>query len=168
MKKSVEIKFIKDKRAEGVKISTMLKSLSKKANELSILCGVKIAILIFSIGSQPFLFGNPHVESVVHDFLEANQPTVPSYYMGRKKKIEENEDKGKSVKGNFKYRLSEDFKLTDAERLEKLNQEIKKLEDQLNEEIGFLQNVFGFEDPKPMLEMNVASSSTIPAHWLSL
>lgn len=151
-KSSVEIKFIKDKRAEGVRISNMQKTLSKKANELSILCGVEIAILIFSIGChEPFLFGNPDVDSVVHQFLEAKQQSASSLNIKKKKKVERNE-----------------AKLTDAERLEKLNHEIDKLEDHLNKEIDLLQNVIGFEDPKFMLEMNVPSSSTIPPNWLSL
>ncbi|MCD7453936.1 hypothetical protein HAX54_022692, partial [Datura stramonium] len=63
--KNVEIKFIKDKRAEGIRISDMKKALCKKANELSILCGIEIAIIIFSVGSQPFLYGEPGVESVI-------------------------------------------------------------------------------------------------------
>ncbi|KAG5608193.1 hypothetical protein H5410_019474 [Solanum commersonii] len=168
IRKSVEIKFIKDKRAESVRISNMLKTLSKKANELSILCGVEIAILIFLIGTQPFFFGNPDVDSVVHQYLEINQPTTPSSYMKKKKKVKENKDKGKSVEDNFTYRISEDSKLTDAERFEKLNQGIKKLEDHLNKEIDLLQNAIFFEDPKFIVEMDVASSSTIPPNWLSL
>ncbi|KAK4720447.1 hypothetical protein R3W88_010680 [Solanum pinnatisectum] len=161
IRKSVEIKFIKDKRAESVRISNMLKTLSKKANELSILCGVEIAIIIFLIGTQPFFFGNPDVDSVVHQYLELNQPTTPSSYMKKKKKkVEENRDK--------QYRISEDLKLTNAEKLEKLNQEIKKLEDHLNKEIDLLQNAICFEDPEFIVEMDVASSSTIPPNWLSL
>ncbi|KAK6790645.1 hypothetical protein RDI58_009726 [Solanum bulbocastanum] len=164
IRKSVEIKFIKDKRTESVRISNMLKTLSKKANELSILCGVEIAIIIFLIGTQPFFFGNPDVDSVVHQYLELNQPTKPSSYMKKKKKkVEQNRDKD-----DFTYRISEDLKLTNVERLEKLNQEIKKLEDHLNKEIDLLQNAICFEDPKFIVEMDVASSSTIPPNWLSL
>ncbi|XP_055800428.1 agamous-like MADS-box protein AGL29 [Solanum dulcamara] len=168
-KSTAEVKFIKDKRAEGVRISNMQKTLSKKANELSILCGVEIAILIFSIGChEPFLFGNPDVDSVVHQFLEAKQQSASSFNIKKKKKVERNEANGKSVEGDFTHLLSEDFKLTEAERLEKLNHEIEKLEHHLNKEIDFLQNVIGFEDPKFMLEMNGPTSLTIPPNWLSL
>ncbi|KAJ8556299.1 hypothetical protein K7X08_023057 [Anisodus acutangulus] len=159
-RKNDEIEFIKDKRAEGITISKMQKALCKKANELSILCGIEIAIIIFSIGGQPFLYGNPDVESVVNRFLEAKQPTASPFYMKKKRKVEENEDKGKSIEGNLK--------LTDLERFEKLNQEIGKLEDHLVEEIALLQNVIGSEDPKFVPDMNLTSSSTLPTNWLSL
>ncbi|TMW90953.1 hypothetical protein EJD97_015004 [Solanum chilense] len=168
IRKSVEIKFIKDKRAESARISNMLRTLTKKANDLSILCGVEIAILIFLIGTQPFFFGNPDVDSVVHQYLELNQPTTPSSYTKKKKKVEKNKDKEKSVENNITYRISEDLKLTETERLKKLNREIEKLEDHLNKEIHLLQNAICFEDPKFIVEMDIAGSSTIPPNWLSL
>ncbi|MCE3051492.1 hypothetical protein HAX54_049975 [Datura stramonium] len=168
IRKNVEIKFIKDKRVEGIRISNIQKALCKKANELSILCGTEIAIIIFSVGSQPFLYGEPGVESVVRQFLEANQPTAPPFYIKKKKKDEEIKDKGKSVKVNFTHRLSEHFKSTDLERNEKLHQEIENLEDHLNKEINLSQYVIRSDDKKVVPEMNVASSSTLPANWLSL
>ncbi|XP_057418719.1 agamous-like MADS-box protein AGL19 [Lotus japonicus] len=41
----------------------------KKALELSILCGIQIAIILFSPGGNPFTFGSPSVEAVVNNFL---------------------------------------------------------------------------------------------------
>ncbi|KAF3662562.1 putative LRR receptor-like serine/threonine-protein kinase-like [Capsicum annuum] len=94
----------KNSRAEDMKISKMQKSLCKKANELSILCGIEIAIIIFSISGQPILFGKPDVELVVHHFLEAKHPAALRNYMKMKKKELKKKEKGKSIEGN-----SDDF-----------------------------------------------------------
>ncbi|PHT78082.1 hypothetical protein T459_16134 [Capsicum annuum] len=79
----------KNSSVEGIKMSKMQKSLFKKANELSILCGTEVAIIIFSIGGQPVLFGKPDVESVVYHFMEAKHPAALRNYMKMKKKEEE-------------------------------------------------------------------------------
>ncbi|KAM7269648.1 hypothetical protein ACFE04_025145 [Oxalis oulophora] len=52
--------------------------LFKKASELSTLCGVKIAIIVFSPGKKVFSFGHPSVESVIDRFLpeDQNVPTL--------------------------------------------------------------------------------------------
>ncbi|XP_060180587.1 agamous-like MADS-box protein AGL61 [Lycium barbarum] len=134
-------------------VLSMLKSLSKKAKELSILCGIEIAVIIFSIGGQPFFFSKPDVESVVH---QANQPSASS-----KRKVEESENKGKVTEGTFIHCPSEDFNLTDLERYKKLDQ---KFELQLVKEIVQLQSVIRSEDPQFVLEMNDASSSTLPSN----
>lgn len=47
----------------------------KKASELSILCGVEIAIIVFSPGKKVFSFGHPSVETIVDRFLTQNPPT---------------------------------------------------------------------------------------------
>ncbi|XP_019169968.1 PREDICTED: agamous-like MADS-box protein AGL62 [Ipomoea nil] len=43
--------------------------LFKKASELSTLCGVEVAIVVFSPGKKVFSFGHPSVEAVVEKFL---------------------------------------------------------------------------------------------------
>ncbi|XP_060180579.1 uncharacterized protein LOC132610283 [Lycium barbarum] len=164
IRKKVEIEFIKDKRAEHAIISNMQKSLYKKVKDLSILCEVEIAITIFSIAGQPFFFGNPDVESVVHQFSEAKQPTASpsSRYIMKKRKEEERENKEKATDP------SEDFKLTDLERVKKLDQKIEKFEHHLVKENVQQQFVIGSEDSKFVLEISETSSSTFPFKWLSL
>ncbi|KAM7269473.1 hypothetical protein ACFE04_024970 [Oxalis oulophora] len=49
----------------------------KKASEISTLCGVEIAIIVFSPGKKAFSFGHPSVESVIDRFLPENQ-NVPT------------------------------------------------------------------------------------------
>ncbi|XP_055807013.1 agamous-like MADS-box protein AGL62 [Solanum dulcamara] len=136
---NVDLALTKDKHAEDVKISKMQKSLFKKANELSILCGIQIAIIIFSTGRQPILFGKPDVESVIHQFVDANHPTAPRFYMKMKKKEEENKEKGTSIENNIRHRPSEDFESTHLESLLKLYQGLTEFEDQLIKETDLTQ-----------------------------
>ncbi|OIT19576.1 agamous-like mads-box protein agl29, partial [Nicotiana attenuata] len=182
---NAEREFVRNKRAEEVAISNMQKGLCKKAKEISTLCGIEIAILIFSIIGQPFLFGSPNVESVVRRFLKAKQPIASplSGYIPyertsggkrkdemdkKKKKVEENKDKEKALESIFTCCPLEDLDLTDLEMFEKLDQNIEKLSNYLIEEIAQLQFVIDAEDPNLALEMNVTSSSTLPSNWLSL
>ncbi|KAF5795050.1 putative transcription factor MADS-type1 family [Helianthus annuus] len=62
--------------ARSVKASTLLVTFSKcccglftNTSELSILCGVEIAIIVFSPGKKVFSFGNPSIEMIVDSFL---------------------------------------------------------------------------------------------------
>ncbi|KAL7212795.1 hypothetical protein ACSBR2_015472 [Camellia fascicularis] len=48
--------------------------LFKKASELCTLCGVEIAIVVFSPGKKAFSFGHPCVDTVVDCFLSRNSP----------------------------------------------------------------------------------------------
>ncbi|XP_015169511.1 agamous-like MADS-box protein AGL62 [Solanum tuberosum] len=165
---NVDLALAKDKRAEGGKISKMQKALFKKANEISILCGIQIAIIILSIDRQPIVFGKPDAESVIHQFLEANHPTAPRFYMKMKKKEEENKEKGKSVEDNITHRQSEDYESPYLGSLLKLYEGLTEFENQLTKEIDLTklnQEIEKNEDPKIAPEMNVASSSTLPTNF---
>lgn len=48
--------------------------LFKKASELCILCGVEIAIIVFSPANKIFSFSYPEVESILERFLVGNHP----------------------------------------------------------------------------------------------
>ncbi|KAL6288940.1 hypothetical protein Pyn_26372 [Prunus yedoensis var. nudiflora] len=52
--------------------------LFKKASELCTLCGVEIAIVVFSPANKPFSFGHPHVESVLDRFLGTPKSSIDS------------------------------------------------------------------------------------------
>lgn len=52
-----------------VTFSKRRSGLFKKASELCTLCGVEIAIVVFSPAKKPFSFGHPEVESIVNRFL---------------------------------------------------------------------------------------------------
>lgn len=57
-----------------VTFSKRRSGLFKKASELCILCGVEIAIIVFSPGKKVFSFGHPSVEMIVDRFFTQNPP----------------------------------------------------------------------------------------------
>lgn len=54
-----------------VTFSKRRSGLFKKASELCTLCGVEIAIIVFSPGKKVFSFGHPNVEQILDKFLNA-------------------------------------------------------------------------------------------------
>ncbi|KAG2410969.1 hypothetical protein LR48_Vigan11g086800 [Vigna angularis] len=69
-RRKIEIAAVKDPNTRQVTFSKRRTGLFKKANELSILCGAEIAIVVFSIGNRPYSFGHPGVDAVAAKFLE--------------------------------------------------------------------------------------------------
>ena len=49
----------------------------KKASELCTLCGVEVAMIVFSPGNKVFSFGHPKVETILDRFLSAGNPLLP-------------------------------------------------------------------------------------------
>ncbi|QCD85239.1 agamous-like MADS-box protein AGL29 [Vigna unguiculata] len=68
-RRKIEIAAVKDPNTRQVTFSKRRTGLFKKANELSILCGAEIAIVVFSIGNRPYSFGHPGVDAVAAKFL---------------------------------------------------------------------------------------------------
>lgn len=58
-----------------VTFSKRRSGLFKKASELSILCGVEIAIVVFSPAKKAFSFGHPSVEMITDRYLRENIPS---------------------------------------------------------------------------------------------
>ena len=58
-----------------VTFSKRRSGLFKKASELSTLCGVEIAIVVFSPRKRVFSFGHPNVEQIFDKFLDAQNPS---------------------------------------------------------------------------------------------
>ncbi|XP_072980473.1 agamous-like MADS-box protein AGL61 [Typha angustifolia] len=86
-RQKIEIKRIASEEARQVCFSKRRVGLFKKANELSILCGAEIGIVVFSPAGKPFSFGHPSVSSVVDRFLTGrrhegvlNYATSDNYY----------------------------------------------------------------------------------------
>ncbi|KAE9601093.1 hypothetical protein Lal_00023720 [Lupinus albus] len=69
-RRKIEIKMVRDTNTRQVTFSKRRTGLFKKANELSILCGTEVAIVVFSPGNKPYSFGHPDVQSVAAKFLE--------------------------------------------------------------------------------------------------
>ena len=64
------MEMVKDAASRLVTFSKRRNGLFKKANELAILCGAEIAIIVFSPGGKPFSFGHPSVHAITQRFLQ--------------------------------------------------------------------------------------------------
>lgn len=69
-RRKIEIAIVKDPNTRQVTFSKRRTGLFKKANELSILCGAEVAIVVFSPGNRPYSFGHPSVDVVAAKFLQ--------------------------------------------------------------------------------------------------
>ncbi|KAJ4962727.1 hypothetical protein NE237_022666 [Protea cynaroides] len=69
-RQKIEIKKNNRKSSLNTTFSKRRAGLFKKANELCILCGAEIAIIVFSPGGvKVFSFGHPSMETVLGKFL---------------------------------------------------------------------------------------------------
>lgn len=67
------MEMVKDAGSRQVTFSKRRNGVFKKANELAILCGAEVAVVVFSPGGKPFSFGHPTVDAVAHRFLHLNR-----------------------------------------------------------------------------------------------
>lgn len=70
------MKMVKDRGSRQVTFSKRRNGLFKKANDLATLCGLEIAIVVFSPGGKAFSFGNPNVEDVVDRYLNRESEAI--------------------------------------------------------------------------------------------
>ncbi|XP_010274331.1 PREDICTED: agamous-like MADS-box protein AGL62 [Nelumbo nucifera] len=76
-RKKIEISKIKLKKHLQVTFSKRRGGLFKKASELCILCGVEIAVIVFSPAGKLFSFGHSSVNSIVDRFLASQNFDPP-------------------------------------------------------------------------------------------
>ncbi|XP_058774338.1 agamous-like MADS-box protein AGL61 [Vicia villosa] len=77
-RQKIPIEKIPKKSHLQVTFSKRRSGLFKKASELCTLCGVEIAMIVFSPADKAFSFGHPEVESIVDRFLTRNPPPESS------------------------------------------------------------------------------------------
>lgn len=77
-RQKIPIEKILKKSHLQVTFSKRRSGLFKKVSELCILCGVEIAIVVFSPADKTFSFGHPEVESIVNRYLTRNPPPESS------------------------------------------------------------------------------------------
>ncbi|CAH1443195.1 unnamed protein product [Lactuca virosa] len=110
-RKKIQLKRIENEKERAVTLTKRYGGLFKKANELATLCGVQIAIIVFSLSGKPLSFGSPGVPFIINKFLNLNQPDQqPDDFIAR-----------------FKKSYNES-------RLQNLNQELDELNEQLANE----------------------------------
>ncbi|KAG8368522.1 hypothetical protein BUALT_Bualt15G0054400 [Buddleja alternifolia] len=71
-RQKIKIQKIEVKNHLQVTFSKRRSGLFKKASELCTLCGVEIAIIVFSPAGKVFSFGHPNVESIIDRYLTRN------------------------------------------------------------------------------------------------
>ncbi|CAI9273388.1 unnamed protein product [Lactuca saligna] len=74
-RQKIEMKRITNESNLLVAFSKRYAGHFKKASELCTLCGVEMAIIIFSPTKKVFSFGHPYVQSVLDHFLEQSHPS---------------------------------------------------------------------------------------------
>ncbi|KAL4576544.1 hypothetical protein LXL04_012640 [Taraxacum kok-saghyz] len=77
-RQKIEMKKIDDEKKLKVCFSKRHTGLFKKANELCTLCGVEMAIILFSPTNKPFSFGHPSLQTVIHRFFQNQDPPAES------------------------------------------------------------------------------------------
>ncbi|XP_077233656.1 agamous-like MADS-box protein AGL61 [Tasmannia lanceolata] len=80
-RQKIEIKRIEKEDSRQVCFSKRRAGAFKKASELCILCGVEIAIIVFTPAGKPSSIGHPSVDSVVNRYHYCN---TPSFNLGSK------------------------------------------------------------------------------------
>ncbi|KAI3721468.1 hypothetical protein L2E82_32480 [Cichorium intybus] len=71
-RQKIEIKRITDESSLLVAFSKRHAGVLKKASELCTLCGVEMAIIVFSPNKKVLSFGHPSVQAIVDRFMEHN------------------------------------------------------------------------------------------------
>ncbi|KAL9330131.1 hypothetical protein ACSQ67_005134 [Phaseolus vulgaris] len=111
-RRKIEITEVKDPNTKQVTFSKRRTGLFKKANELSILCGAEVAIVVFSPGNKPYSFGHPSVDVVADKFLQ--QESASNVV------VTPNVDEGNSS--------------SNADNIDALNQQLCGVQTQINDE----------------------------------
>ncbi|PKA65978.1 Agamous-like MADS-box protein AGL62 [Apostasia shenzhenica] len=75
-RRKIEIKKIENEDARHVSFSKRRCGLFTKACDLATLCGVELAIVVYSAAGNPYSFGSPTVDSVVDRFLAGRPDRV--------------------------------------------------------------------------------------------
>lgn len=69
-RKKIKMELVKDPNTRQVTFSKRRTGLFKKTNELSIMCGTEIAVVVFSPGNKPYSYGHPSVDAVAAKYLQ--------------------------------------------------------------------------------------------------
>ncbi|PWA93042.1 Transcription factor, MADS-box [Artemisia annua] len=75
-RKKIEIKKIEENNSRQVTFSKRRNGLFKKAAELCVLTGAKIAIIVNSPGGRVFAFGHPNVDALINTYLANEKNNV--------------------------------------------------------------------------------------------
>ncbi|KAM7258188.1 hypothetical protein ACFE04_013929 [Oxalis oulophora] len=99
----IVMKKVENKSSRQVTFSKRRKGVFKKGNELAILCGVLVAIIVFSPGGKPYAFGNPDVYSIIDRIMNEDEDEEDE-----EEKVDQ--DPGASMYNNAVRKLNKDLK----------------------------------------------------------
>ncbi|KAM7276729.1 hypothetical protein ACFE04_018595 [Oxalis oulophora] len=68
-RRKIDMKLVDKLDSRQVTFSKRRTGVFNKANELAILCGIMVVVIVFSIGGKPYTFGNPDVNTVIDRFI---------------------------------------------------------------------------------------------------
>ncbi|KAK1421222.1 hypothetical protein QVD17_23399 [Tagetes erecta] len=185
-RQKIKIAKIQIKNHLQVTFSKRRSGLFKKASELCTLCGVEIAIVVFSPAGKVFSFGHPEVESVTDRFLarksnvnssnlhlvESHQiASVPELnlqlmYMvneleAEKKRSEALDQMRKDGQSQFWWEAPiEDLSLHELQQLKDSMEELKKSVD------IHVNNIIGGSDRAPIILSSTGDSCVDNYIWL--
>ncbi|XP_057469668.1 agamous-like MADS-box protein AGL62 [Actinidia eriantha] len=134
----IEIKKIQKRSQLQVTFSKRKAGLFKKAGELSVLCGVDVAVIAVSPAGKVFAFSSPSADSVVNRFLGRNSGkdvALGGQWKERYAKVERKREKAAGGGGFWWDRPVEELGLGELERymaaLEELKCKVMRRADEL-------------------------------------
>ncbi|KAG2410971.1 hypothetical protein LR48_Vigan11g086600 [Vigna angularis] len=130
-RRKIEITEVKDPNTKQVTFSKRRTGLFKKANELSILCGAEVAIVVFSPGNKPYSFGHPSVDVVADKFLQQESASdvvvKPNVVEGNSSSNDDNIDALNQQLSGVQTQISEEHKKAVELDRRKKQQDVTKL-----------------------------------------
>uniref|UniRef100_A0A0E0LWN3 MADS-box domain-containing protein n=1 Tax=Oryza punctata TaxID=4537 RepID=A0A0E0LWN3_ORYPU len=165
----VKIKPITNRKARDVCFSKRRQVVIKKANELSILCGVNVAVALLSPAGKPFFFGCPTVQAVTRRLLGVGpyNPAMGDGGDGDETDIlhelnlkyqqlqQENEVENKKNQRSQDVRLASDVNVLGLHELEAFDSNLNAIDDIVDSN-HVIKNAKQTAKPQP--EMNVEST----------
>ncbi|XP_016480271.2 agamous-like MADS-box protein AGL61 [Nicotiana tabacum] len=76
--KSVRLAKIENQNYEQVTFSKCRNGVFKKANELAVVTGAEVGIIMCPQGSKPYSFGHPNVNETINKYVGKERPPSPS------------------------------------------------------------------------------------------
>ncbi|KAK0580714.1 hypothetical protein LWI29_005396 [Acer saccharum] len=145
-RQKIEIKKLEDKNSLQVTFSKRRYGLFNKAMELSVLCGAKVGIIVFSPNRKMFVIGHPDFDTVLNWYLNGESPppevsaSIPclqehnKQYEKAMRELEKEKRKGKAIEEEKKAEKNNNNnggfwwdESIDKMRLEELEEYVKGL-----------------------------------------
>nr|XP_009612339.1 agamous-like MADS-box protein AGL61 [Nicotiana tomentosiformis] len=78
VRKSIRLAKIENQNNRQVTFSKCRNGVFKKANELAVMTGAEVGIIVCPQGSKPYSFGHPNVNETINKYVGEERPPSPS------------------------------------------------------------------------------------------